>query len=132
MFNESAEFSGVTIERCIELNQNRNVTPWIGVYQGKVDYDPRTLGKNGKSFTATLEPIIVVQISSLLSGADCADLLEDYVKKVLETVWENYTMNGTVDMLNSIAVKYTYIRTDIESMYYQEAEIVLNLEVATG
>lgn len=121
-----------TIERGEYVNNDPDVTPWIGVYRSVSDYVPRTLGNHLASFQNTTKIRILAQDASFKSGGDCENRIEDLATKILECVISDKTIGGTVDMVNSLNVEYMYNETDRESLYYQTAVITVEVEVSTG
>ncbi len=120
------------IERGEYVNVDPDRTLWIGVYRSKANYTPRTLGRSISSFQNVSSIEILVQESSMLSGADCEDRLEDAVRRVLDGVLSDMTIGGTVDMVNDFEIEYLYNETVIESVYFQAAVITVSVEVVTG
>ncbi|MCK5609652.1 hypothetical protein KAR91_47705 [Candidatus Pacearchaeota archaeon] len=112
------------------INYDPNQVPWIGVYRGKARYEPRTLGSvgNWEGFPSLK---IIVQHSDLISGEKCEEVLEGYVKKIIDAILEDTTLSGTVDIVLSYDVEQGYIETERSSVHFQGASITLNMEVAT-
>lgn len=114
------------------INEDPNNTPWVGVYRGAVRYVPRTLGINAKNWEPSPNMRIVVQDTDMLSPDNCEDLLEEHVKLIIDAVFADRTIGGTVDIIKEVNVEYLYNETDRESLYFQTAIITLDLEVATA
>ena len=107
------------------VNNDPNRTPWICVYKGKIDFEPVTIGYG--SFEATPSPRVMVQATSLKSGEDCSNKLDDYVDKILDAIKKDKTIGGTVDILLSYTIEYGYLETDRTTLAFQSAIITLNL-----
>lgn len=126
--NASIDVSNITEAVSGEyVNEDVNEAPWLGVYRGKVSYEPRTLGY--KSFEATLVIKVIAQASSIDNAPDCEQALEDLVQKTINAITSDTSIAGTVDMLNSFEVDYGFIETERDSMYFQSAIISFELEV---
>lgn len=111
------------------VNMDPNAAPWGGVYRGKVSYAPRTLGYN--NWEATVGLRVIVQEASIVSGEDCETKLESFVNKVIEAASSDKTLDGAVDMMNSISVEYGFTETDRSSLHFQSAIITFEYEVST-
>ena len=106
------------------INEDPNRVPWVCVYKGSIAYDPRTLGYN--SFEADIAIRVLVQATSLKSGEDCSTLIDDYVQKIVAAIRSDKTIGGTVDIITSIAVEFSYTETDRTTLFFQMAEITIN------
>ena len=126
-----SEFLASPIVRGGLINNDAGMTPWIGIYRGAVNYEPRTLGRGLSTYEAYPSVRIIVQETSMDSGEDCENLLEGRVKSVLDAVLADPTIGGTVDMVTGFGVEYGYVETDRETLYFQSAIITISLEVAT-
>ena len=123
----AAFMGGRAVVRDEPVNESPNVPPWIGVYKGKVTFEPRTLGYN--SDEAMPSPRVVVQAASMKSGEDCGDKLESYVNTVIAAIRSDKTIGGTVDVVTSLAVEYGYVETDRTTMHLQTAILTINRTV---
>ncbi len=119
---------GFFISQGETVNENLNYTPWLGVYIQDVNHNPDTLGTTQRSWKGSISLILVVQATSLKSGADCSSILESYIKKVVGAVINDTTFGNSIDMINKLKVSYSYKNTDSESLYFQEAFITLEVE----
>lgn len=121
-------FSGIVLGEVINSDPSR--TPWIGIYRGKTTYEPRTLGSmnNWEAFPTA---IIIMQATDLRSAEKCEEVLEGYVKIVMDAVIEDTTIGGTVDIITGFEIEPGYIETERSMMHFQATNIILNLEVAT-
>lgn len=127
---DDIELDGFTVERSEFLNENPGnaVNGWIGLYRRAVDYDPRNLGVGPNNYHGTVDFMVVVQRTSMKSGADCEDVLEDSVKKVLDRVVQ--LPKTHIDHFSDINIDYTYLETDRKTMYFQGALITFTAEVS--
>lgn len=122
--------SGKDIELGEFINYDPNRTPWVGVYRGKVNYVPRTLGMQ-ENWEASPSVKVIVQATNLRSAAECEEALEGYVKAIIDAMLKDITLNGSVDIITDFDVEQGYIETDRSSTYFQGATITFNMEVAT-
>lgn len=72
--------------------------------------------------------MVIVQRTSMHSGSDAEDALEDSVLKVLERVVQ--VPRDYVDHFSDILVDYTCLETDRKTMYFQGALITFTAEVS--
>lgn len=120
-----------TISRGEFVNEDAGlaVNGWIGVYRRSLDYDPRNLGLPPNNYEADLVFDVIVQRTSLESGADCEDALEESVKLVLDRIVQ--VPKTYIDHIGDISVEYTYLETDRLTMYFQGALIEFTAHVST-
>lgn len=112
------------------INEDAGLTPWIGIYRGEINLEPRTLGMTPNNLEATALIKIVVQQSSADSSSACETLLEGRVHDVLSAIMSDTSIGGTVDMVNRFKVSHGYIETESTSLYFQTAIIELEAEVS--
>ena len=124
------ELDGFIIDRSEFVNEDpgRATNGWIGIYRRSVDYDPRNLGVPPNNYHGTVDFMVIVQNTSMKSGADAEDALEASVLKVLERVVQ--VPRDYVDHFSDILVDYTYLETDRKTMYFQGALITFTAEVS--
>jgi hypothetical protein len=127
---DDPELADTTVERSEFVNEDagRAVNGWIGIYRQGVDYDPRNLGVSPNNFEGDVTFIVLVQNTSMKSGQDCEDVLEDTTKKVLDRVVQ--IPRTYIDHFSDITVEYTYQETDRKTMYFQGALITFTAEVS--
>jgi len=128
--NDDINLDGFTVERSEFLNEDpgRAANGWIGIYRRAVDYDPRNLGLPPNNYHGELDFMVVVQRTSMKSGADCEDVLEESTKFVLDRVVQ--IPRDHIDHFSDIAIDYTYLETDRKTMYFQGALITFTAEVS--
>jgi len=114
------------------VNVNPSNAPWMCVYKGSMNLEPRTLGMGAGRYTASPEPRVLVQAVSYQSGEDCSSLLDYYVNTVLNAVVSDPTLGGTVDMVVGFNIEYGYVEADRPSIHFQTARITVNCEVRTS
>ncbi len=127
---DDIELDGFTVERSEFINEDagRAANGWIGIYRRAVDYDPRNLGLPPNNYHGTLDFLVVVQRTSMKSGQECEDFLEDSTKKVLDRIVQ--LPKTHVDHFSDISIDYTYLETDRKTMYFQGALILFTAEVS--
>lgn len=126
-----AGWLATNVERGTVVNEDPNRTPWVGVYRGGQDYSPRTLGSvNNWEVSPSVK--IVLQTTSLSDDFEVSDNMEQYVQDIIDAIMTDYTIGGTVDMINGFNVEYGYVNDDRTKMFFQNAIITVNMEVATA
>lgn len=131
-FNTDPVFNTFTIERAELVNENPAICPWLGIYRESIDYAPETLGLGPDHWTAIMTLTLIVQSSNFNSGTQAEDDLEGYVKSVITKMFEDTTIRGSVDMINTIKVSYSYVAEDEQTLFFQSALIEMTLEVSTS
>lgn len=112
----------------VNENPDAGVNGWIGIYRKALEYEPRHMGIGPNNYEGTLDIMVMVQRTSVKSGQDCEDALEDSIKKVLDRI---VLMPKTyVDHFSDILIDYTYLETDRKTMYFQGALITFTAEVS--
>ena len=96
---------------------------WAGIYRSACRYDPRTLGKGGGNFRASITLYIVAQVTSLQTGADAEERLEEVIGNLLRVFFNDLSIRSTVEMIEELNVTYSYNRTSEKTAYFQEALI---------
>jgi len=117
----------------IVRNELRNVDPnqatwgkgWIGIYRGKLDYEPHTTGAT--PWLVSADVIIEIQVASMTSGDDAEDKLQDAEQEVLNALVTDLTLGGTVLMTNGFSIEYDY--NEDEQVYYHAAVITVRGEL---
>ena len=114
------------------LNTNPDLLPWIGLYPGNINYEPRTLGRHARNREATIIYRIVTQIAGYKSGEENFAELELKVKSVLDALLSDPTYDNAVEMTNGIEVVYGLEESDRETVYFQQAIISVTTVITTG
>jgi len=128
---DDPNLNGFTVERSEFLNEDpgRAVNGWIGIYRRAADYDPRNLGTTPNNYEAEIDYMVIVQRTSMKSGQDCEDILEESVKNVLDRVVQ--IPKDHIDHHADIQIDYTYLETDRKTMYFQGALITFTAIIST-
>lgn len=123
--SKDARFSKCMVSRSASVNADPSfaVEGWIGVYRSSLRYDPRTLGRGGRNYTGTSRLYIVVQSTSLDSGEDAEESLEEHVMNVIDVLLNNEELRKKMDLIQDIRIAYSYNRTKETTIYFQEAVI---------
>jgi hypothetical protein len=127
---DDINLDGYIVERSEFVNEDpgRAANGWIGLYRRSVDYDPRNLGVPPNNYQGTLDFMVIVQRTSMKSGAATEDILEESVKNVLDRVVQ--VPRDHIDHFSDISIDYTYLETDRKTMYFQGALITFTAEVS--
>jgi hypothetical protein len=139
--NETLFIANLGNDYSIERNPVRPAEPskimrdgkkgWIGIYRGRVVYDPHSIGS--KPYLATIEWLNEIQVASTKSREDCEDRLCDAEKEVvdvLETDRKGAKMGGYIE--NIIGYEIEYEMNEDDATYYQSALITIKAEQRTG
>lgn len=129
-FEDDANLDGFTVTRSEPVNQSPSnaVNGWIGIYRRGVDYEPGQLGVSPNNYEGDLTIDIVLQRTSLSSGADAEDILEQSIKYMLDRLVQ--LPKTYIDHFPEVDVEYAYLETDKKSMYFQGALITVLAEVS--
>jgi hypothetical protein len=118
----------VTRSEFVNEDAGKATSGWIGIYRRTVDYDPRNLGIPPNNYEGEVVIDIVIQRSSLKSGEDAEDRLEDSIKKVLDRIVQ--IPKTFIDSFIDLTVDYTYIEDERTTMYFQGALVSLTVNVS--
>lgn len=121
-----------TVERSEYINMDQARTPWVGIYRGTLTYDTATLGRGANNWKAQFDIRLIVQAATYESGEVAEELLEEYIKEVLDLVVADKTFSSTIGMVTGIDINYSYNEVESESLYFQNAEITVTTEVRTA
>ena len=121
---------GYNVKQGVYINRNPDIEPWVGVYKGKRNYTPATLGHDLLQWDNSITVMVVVQAAFYGDGDLTDELLEERIKEVLDAVNGDHTIGGQVDMLNDISIEYSYVREDSSTILFQEATINLIYEIS--
>lgn len=119
------------VERGEFPNQDPAHVPWVGIYRTDVDFEPRTLGRGTNNYRASITLKIIVQDHGG-TGIEAEDKLGDSVKRVLTALLSDPTFGGTVAMINSWRIEYSYAENEPDTFDFQWAFITLVAEVRTS
>lgn len=124
-----SDFANYVVTRSDFLNEDpgRATNGWIGIYRRSLNYDPRNLGVPPNNYEADFDFMVIVQKTSILSGADCEDKLEESVKLVLDRIVQ--IPKTYIAHFSDISIEYTYLETERTSLYFQGALILFTAEL---
>lgn len=136
ILNSYPALSNTTIERSVRVNMDPAIMPWCGVYPGRRDIDPATLGGCTRRWRSSPSPKLVLQEYGYDDeGQTASDALDALIVNVLDAISgeHNTGLNFGLDgvRLIGISIEYTYVLTDEDeegSIFFPQAEITLNLE----
>jgi len=125
-----SSLDGFTIERGERINEDPSaaVNGWLCLYRRSVIYDPGQLGVGPNNYDAQFTFQAIVQRTSLKSGADCEDALEQSIKAVIDRIVTG--PRTYVDHYSQVTVDYTYIESDRTTMYFQGALLTFTAEIS--
>jgi len=120
----------------ITRNEERNVNPnlplrkgkYINITRGSQSLAAYTLGNT--PWLVTIKPKIELQVSSMISGQDAEDKLQDAEKAVMDVLTSNKKLNNTVAMTLGYNIEYEYNQN--EQIYHHAAIITINAQCRTG
>lgn len=125
-----------TIDRSTRVNFDTGRMPWVGVYPGRRDVEPATLGVCSRRWRSTTSPRILLQGYGFDDeGTDAADKLNDLLNKVIDAVAGEHNLNLNFGLegvrLIGVSVDYTYVQADDDEsgeIFFPQAEITLTVE----
>ncbi|OGC95826.1 MAG: hypothetical protein A2W25_15230 [candidate division Zixibacteria bacterium RBG_16_53_22] len=119
-------------ERSVRINFDPARCPWVGVYPGTVETNPRTAA-GSKSWTEPVELQVVAQTASFGSdGADASDALEGLLKAIMDVMNEDLTLGITGARVVKFRREYRYVQFDDDGqgdLFMPQAVITISLEV---
>ena len=117
------------ITRNEEINIDANTASigkgWVGVYRGKVDYEPYTTGN--RPWLASPEIMVIVQVADAHSGYAAEDKLQAAEKAVVDVIESDRTIKGTVMQIVGYSMEYTYNKDN--AIYFHGVMITVKTEV---
>lgn len=117
------------IQRGSRLNNDPSYTPWVGIYRGRIEYEPRTLGRGARNWKDIIEIRLVVQATDIETGDKAEEELEKAIKDVLDAMETDRTIGGTVNVINGYTIdNYSFAETESETLSFQQAEITITAE----
>lgn len=119
-----------TIDRSELLNEDTSKCPWVCIYRMGQSFEPRALGYGSGAYYAHPEIVIVAQESNATGGAETEDDLEDMVSTILDILFTDTTLGGTVMWLKLARIMYRMVQVG-EDAQFQQAEIHITAELTT-
>lgn len=119
------------IQRAEVMNTDASLTPWVGIYQDKAEFDPRTLGRGADNWLAVVDLDVIVQTHGD-GGAKSEEALGDAVKRVIVAILSDLTFGGSIEMVKRFTVSRAYVRTETKTLDFQHAIIAVQAEVRAG
>lgn len=102
-----------TIERGERINFDPGRCPWIGVYPGRVDSAPKTLGGGSSRWSSIVELQVVVQTCSFNNdGTAASDALETLIEAMLQAIDNDLTLGIVGCRILSNSREYRYVVFD--------------------
>lgn len=132
----TSSLATATIERGTRINFDPGRCPWIGIYPGQVDTQPRTLGAGSARWMSKVVPQVVVQTASFDGdGQVASDALEELVHLVQEAVDADLTLGVTGARITSMSREYRYVIFDDDesgSLFMPQVIIKFTMEVRSS
>jgi len=127
---DSQELDGFRISRGEFVNEDAGqaINGWLCLYRRSVLYEPGQLSDGPNNYDATFTFNVMVQRTSLKSGADAEDLIEESVKAVIDRIVTG--PRDYIDHFSQVSVDYDYIETDRKTMYFQGALLTFTVEIS--
>ena len=89
----------VTVCRAEPMNEDPSNCPWVGIYRRDIEFNPRTLGMGSGHRDYRGNIVLIVQTSSLSSGASCEDELDSLVEDIVDSILTDPTIRSSIEML---------------------------------
>lgn len=110
--------SDFTIQKGVPINTDPNEAPWIGILRGIKQFEPHLIG--GKQpWRGFMDMSIYHQEYSELPESDTWDRVETVENEIVNLIIanENLTLNGTVEILNSVASEPVFFDENIDQRF---------------
>ena len=121
--------SGYSIERNEKRNEDPSIAAqgkgWIGIYRGRLIYDPHTTGN--RPWKVGVEVIVEAQAAHMGSGEDVEAAITAAENEILNVLNNNKNLDRTV--LHTMGYEIAYEYNTQEEFYYQSALITVKAEV---
>lgn len=121
---------GCTVDRSTQINFDPARCPWLGIYPGDVDSEPKTISP--ASWREKMDVQVVIQTSAYSSeGQAASDELESLIKVVLDVVGTDLTLGVNGVRVIGISRQYSYVLTDENGtgdLFMPQVVIKLKLE----
>lgn len=119
------------ISRAGVINRNPDKTPWMGVYKGPTQYQPRTLGPNTQNWNVSVSLRVVLQVHSH-DSEKAEEQLEELIEHVVRVTFADPTLDGTVMHVLGYTVDYGFIEDEDATAFFQMANVTITAETQTG
>ncbi len=87
--------AGLTIQHAEPINRDISLTPWLGIYPGRLQLKPHTLG-GSKLWQSQLEMLLYLQDSSHKSSQDASKRLYKIQNLLLSALYSNLLLSGVL------------------------------------
>lgn len=125
MLRNDARLDGVDVNRSALLNIDPSQCPWVGIYRSSSQFETRTLGFGAGARRQSTELVIICQESDDDNGAEAEDTHETLVATVLDVLFSDTTLQGTVQTITLASIQYQLISdTDDQLMHAAEIRVV--------
>lgn len=124
--NSTIVNSGISVDLNEVFNTDPNRTPWVGIYRGPVNIEPRHIG-GSKPWHAVYDLRVYVQAASFESGQNANNLLDETLNVVLDAVNANRRLDNTVLHIAEMSTD-PFDRSIEEEQWFYTDELVINAE----
>lgn len=130
LLKKSSSFNKYAIRVGGIVNSDPNTaSKWMGLYRDSLDINPNTLGNStGARHNISQFRVIAILQSYGSDGDKVESLLDSKVRDYLDFLRDNHKISGTVDMVLSHEVNYSYMMEEDESFIFQNAVIYTTVE----
>lgn len=118
----------IVLSEFINCDESIASSGWIGIFDGAVNYSPKTLGPLISSFEASIELYLYVQYADFSGGKHNTDKLNKLVETILLAINTNRKLGGAWDMLTGIAIQPRVKAERDSDLLYQTRFITLTGE----
>lgn len=125
-----ARLRGIDVVRSGLLNVDPSKCPWVGIYRSNSQFEARTLGFGPGARRQLTEIVLVCQEVDDDSGAEAEDAHEALVATVLDVLFSDTTLAGTVKTIALASIQYQLI-SDSDDQLMHSAEVRVVAETVT-
>lgn len=132
--NSWSDLQDATVERSTRVNVYPSRMPWVGVYPGTVDTEPRVLASGScRRWNETALPKLLLQAYDYgEEGQEASEALDELIEKVLECIVSDLTFGLSGVRLIGLNREYTYVQMDTDEegeLFFPQCEITLRFEI---
>lgn len=122
------------IHRDAYVNQNPDITPWVGIYRGTQGVEPRSMGGLGCARWEQGVALTIIAQQSMQGDSDglSSERLDELVDDIFAAIGTDLSIGGTVDIVTGFDVVYSFQEDDSASLLFQNATITVTAEVKTA
>ncbi len=95
--------AGLTIQHAEPINRDAGLTPWLGIYPGRLQLNPRTIAASN-SWQIQLEMLLYLQEASHKSSQEASHRLHQIQNLLLQALYSNPTLDGKLLVLQEMEI----------------------------